>query len=48
MTGAILLVTDVLFGGTTSVLSAAIVALAFAVVWYAIPLQRLRQRRRSD
>jgi hypothetical protein len=26
----------------------AFVALAFAVLWYAIPLQRLRQRRRED
>ena len=48
MTGAILLVTDVLFGGTTSVISAGVLALAFAVLWYAIPLQRLRHRRRSD
>jgi hypothetical protein len=48
MTGAILLVTDVLFGGLTSAISAAFVALAFGVLWYAIPLQRLRQRRRGD
>jgi hypothetical protein len=47
MTGAILLVTDVLFGGPTSIISAGFVALAFAVLWYAIPLQRLRQRGRD-
>jgi hypothetical protein len=48
MTGAILLITDVLFGSPTSAVSAAFVGLAFAVLWYAIPLQRLRQRRRGD
>jgi uncharacterized protein DUF6328 len=48
MTGAILLVTDLLFGGVTSGIATGFVALAFALLWYAIPLQRLRQRRRGD
>ena len=48
MIGAILLVTDVLFSKTMSIISAGFVALAFAVLWYAIPLQRLRHRRRAD
>jgi hypothetical protein len=48
MIGAILLITDVLFGSPTSVVSAAFVGLAFGVLWYAIPLQRLRQRRRDE
>jgi hypothetical protein len=48
MTGAILLVTDVLFGGLTSGIATGFVALAFAVLWYSIPLQRLRQRRRAE
>jgi uncharacterized protein involved in cysteine biosynthesis len=48
MTGAILLVTDVLFSQLTATISAAFVALGFAVLWYAIPLQRLRQRGRGD
>jgi Family of unknown function (DUF6328) len=48
MTGAILLVTDVLFGGVTSGIATGLVALAFAVLWYSIPLQRLRRRRRAE
>jgi hypothetical protein len=48
MTGAILLVTDVLFGGTASAISTGVVALAFAVLWYAIPLERLRHRSRAE
>jgi hypothetical protein len=47
MTGAILLVTDVLFGGATSVIAAALVALAFALLWYALPIRRLQRRRRD-
>ena len=48
MTGAILFVTDFLFGAATTVLTTVFVALAFAVLWYAIPLQRLRERRRAS
>jgi hypothetical protein len=43
MTGAVLFVTDFLYGSTTTAVAAAGVALAFAVVWYAIPLRRLAQ-----
>jgi uncharacterized protein DUF6328 len=42
MTCVILLVTDVLFGPATTALATAIVALLFAVLWYAVPLRRLR------
>jgi hypothetical protein len=45
MTGAILLVTDLLFGSATTAVATGFVALAFAVVWYALPLRRLRRRR---
>jgi hypothetical protein len=48
MTGAILFVTDFLFGAATTVVTTVFVALAFAVLWYGIPLQRLRERRRAD
>ena len=47
MTGAVLLITHVLFGTLTSVITTAGVALSFAVIWYAIPLRRLMVRRRA-
>ena len=46
MTGAVLFVTDVLYGGTTTCVVAAGVALAFAVLWFAVPLRRLAAERR--
>ena len=45
MTGATLLVTDVLFGTTTTVLVAVGVGTAFAVLWFALPLLRRFTRR---
>jgi len=45
MTGAILLVTDVLFGGVTTAVATGVVALVFAVLWFALPISRLLQRR---
>jgi uncharacterized protein involved in cysteine biosynthesis len=41
MTGAVLFVTDVVYGRTTTIAAAGGVALAFGVIWYAIPLRRL-------
>ena len=41
MTGAVLFVTDYLYGTGTMLAAAGGVALAFAVLWYAIPLRRL-------
>jgi hypothetical protein len=41
MTGAVLFVTDVLYGSATTIAAAAGAALAFVVLWYAIPLRRL-------
>jgi uncharacterized protein involved in cysteine biosynthesis len=41
MTGAVLFVTDVLYGTTTTVAAAAGVGAAFALLWYAVPLRRL-------
>jgi hypothetical protein len=43
MTGAVLFVTDFLYGSTTTIAVAAGVGLAFALLWYAIPLRRLAQ-----
>jgi Family of unknown function (DUF6328) len=48
MTGAILLITHVLFGTAAAVITTAAVALGFALVWYAIPLRRLAAVRRHD
>jgi hypothetical protein len=44
MTGAVLLVTDFLYGSTTTAVAAACVAVAFLMLWYAIPLRRLATR----
>jgi len=44
MTGAITLVTDFLYGSTTTAIAAVLVALVFAVLWYAIPIRRLVAR----
>jgi len=41
MTGAVLFVTDVVYGRTTTIAAAAGVALAFGLIWFAIPLRRL-------
>ena len=46
MTGAVLFVTDVLYGGTTTAVVAAVVALGFALLWFALPLRRLAAGRR--
>ena len=48
MTGAVLLVTDVLFKATVTAITVAAVAGAFAVLWYALPLLRLRGRDGDD
>jgi uncharacterized protein involved in cysteine biosynthesis len=41
MTGAVLLITDFLYGSTTTILAAVGSGVAFAAFWYAIPLRRL-------
>jgi Flp pilus assembly protein TadB len=41
MTGAVLLVTDVIYNTATTVAVAVGAALAFGVLWYVIPLRRL-------
>jgi uncharacterized membrane protein YuzA (DUF378 family) len=46
MTGAITLITHVLFGTTATLITTVAIALGFAAVWYAIPLRRLAVRRR--
>jgi Family of unknown function (DUF6328) len=43
MTGAVMFVTDFLYGSTTTVLVAAGVSVAFFLLWYLIPLRRLAQ-----
>ncbi len=48
MVGAVMLCTDYVFGSETMAWSVAAVALAFIVVWYAMPIQRLLAGRRED
>jgi Family of unknown function (DUF6328) len=43
MTGAVLFVTDFLYGSTTTIIATAGVGVAFLLLWYAIPLRRLAQ-----
>lgn len=50
MTGVTALVTDFVFGTTEAVATTAAVAVGFALLWYALPLQRRRvlRRRRGE
>jgi hypothetical protein len=41
MTGAMLLITDLLYDSTTAVIVTVAVGFAFAALWYLIPVQRL-------
>ena len=41
MTGAILLITDLLYGGTTTVIVTVVVGLGFALLWYLVPARRI-------
>jgi hypothetical protein len=43
MTGAVLFVTDFLYSSTTTIAAAGGAGLAFAILWYLIPLRRLAQ-----
>jgi O-antigen/teichoic acid export membrane protein len=40
MCGVVLLITDVLFGGATAAVATGATGLAFALLWYALPLGR--------
>jgi hypothetical protein len=44
MTGAITLVTDFLYGSTTTAIAAGLVGVLFAVLWYGVPIRRLIQQ----
>jgi Family of unknown function (DUF6328) len=41
MTGAILLITDLLYGRTTTIVVTIVVGLGFAALWYLVPVRRL-------
>jgi len=41
MTGAIMLITDMLYGSTTVTVTSAAVGVVFLVVWYSVPVRRL-------
>ena len=45
MTGAVLLITAYLYSDTTAIIASIGVGVAFAILWYAIPLRRLSQQR---
>jgi Family of unknown function (DUF6328) len=47
MTGAVMLITDVLFGTVATVITSVSAALLFALLWYVLPLQR-RIRLRAE
>ena len=44
MTGAIMLITDMLYGSTVTIVATAALGIAFALLWYLMPLRRLRQQ----
>jgi hypothetical protein len=46
MTSAVLLITHYLFGLATAIITTTIVAVAFALIWFAVPVRRRRLRRR--
>lgn len=48
MTGAIGLVTDVVFSTTVAVISAALIGVSFASLWLAWPLRRRAEREREE
>ena len=47
MAGVIFLITDILYGTTATIVVTAVTVLAFAVMWYALPIAR-RMRRERD
>jgi uncharacterized protein DUF6328 len=48
MSGAVLLITDVLFGGAAAAIATTAVAAVFGLLWYGMPVRRrLKLRRRS-
>ncbi len=48
MTGAIMLITDVLFGGVATVVASAAAMAMFVVLWYVLPLQRRLSLKRRE
>ncbi|MGH2973768.1 MAG: DUF6328 family protein [Solirubrobacterales bacterium] len=48
MTGAIVLITDVLFGGIATAIVGVSAAITFATFWYALPLRRRLSLRKSE
>ena len=47
MTGVVFLITDLLYGSTATTVAAGITGLAFALLWYVVPIVRRLQRSRS-
>jgi hypothetical protein len=48
MTGVVMLITDLLFGGVTTAIATAATALVFLILWYVMPLtRRLKLRSRA-
>jgi hypothetical protein len=47
MTGVVFLITDLLYGSTATTVAAGITGLAFALLWYVVPIVRRLRRSRS-
>jgi Family of unknown function (DUF6328) len=47
MIGVMVLITDFLFGAVATIVTATLIALAFLLLWYVMPLRRLRQLERD-
>ena len=45
MTGALGLITDVIFGGVPAAIAGSLVGLTFVVLWYGVPIVRMRRNR---
>ena len=48
MSGVVLLITDVLFGTTATIVATGITVGTFTILWYAIPLWRRMRLRRAQ
>jgi len=48
MVGAVMLITDFVFDGDTMVASVIVVAVAFLIIWYAMPARRLINKHRGQ
>jgi hypothetical protein len=48
LTGILILISDLMFGGTAATAAGVTAGLALGTLWFAVPLQRLREARKAD